>query len=82
MSNSYGVLMIGGPVEAGVEVIVRSTAASVCAFARPPSSFRGYAIAGAIPPARRHSLNVLNQHARLPDQRPQLPAVLDGFARI
>ena len=35
-------------------------------------------------PARRfdRSFDVLNQHARLPHQRPQLPAFLDGFARI
>ena len=31
---------------------------------------------------RGRSLDVLNQHARLPHQRPQLPAFLDGFARI
>ena len=31
---------------------------------------------------RRLSLDLLNQHARLSHQGPQLPALLDGFARV
>jgi hypothetical protein len=36
----------------------------------------------AMPPIIGRLLNLLNQRARLPQQGPQLPAFLNGFARI
>jgi hypothetical protein len=33
-------------------------------------------------PTVKRLLDTLNQYARLPHQRPQLPALLDGFARV
>ena len=53
----------------------RTTIKTTAQRTRPPSRPRhGKAVRG-------RSLDVLNQYARLPHQRPKLPAFLDGFAR-